>query len=283
MAEHTPLHISIPLFFTGLLFGSIGAIITNGIFLSQSSTETVDVTRTLQVVFSSIFTLAFLITAIISWIELIGESNFMPVKISLLADSKLNKSITTLYHFGEVIEQISFSTGAFLTVIGISTTLTGLGDPFLFFGIVGMAFGYIKFRNRQILMAKMRSLISSNEITNTITLAKKLGVDHSDVIKAVSNLITFESFPARYDFENDMVYYNSSQTFSHGQEVNNYSEPVVSEQIKPATEKTATVVVEQSVSSGGSEPVICPYCGEESITDNPKFCVGCGASMSAAK
>lgn len=282
MEESPQLHIMFPLFFTGLLISSISSIIASSINLSWNPENTLMIPA---IVTSAVLTLLFLIFTIIAWIETSQVHKSIPALAhGPLGSTKINIVFSQFINEAEVWEIIMTVIGAFLIVIGMGTLFVGDGSGSMIFGIILIGIAYYSFNEREKLRSSLRVVLPNYENIHAKQLGKLVNKSSDDVLKAVTYLIAYESFPARIDPDKKMIFFTGTLGVPVRRPEYEYDEVQAVQQAPPQEAFTKQPVKkEEAPAYEGSTGIICAYCGEEAITNDAKFCIGCGASITAAK
>jgi hypothetical protein len=265
MNDSPQLHIIFPLFLTGLTITGISSIIITSLRLSYDPTDARLITA---VITASIITSLLIILVIISWIEITQLHKTVPaIAHGPLSSTKLNHNITNFYNMSEAWEVILFTVGAFFTIIGMGTIFLET-TPFFFIGLLMMGIAYYSYDKTMKTRAQLRAIIPSYSQIHLKQLAKLINKDSDHVQKALTHIIAFEKFPAKVDPETRIIFYNSDQSIS---------------QLDITSKDNQISHLQDENSIEVKKPIICAYCGEEAIFPDAKFCISCGASITAAK
>lgn len=242
---------------------------------STNLTNGVNTGKIFGIIFSSLFTLISLVLAAYTWFELIAVEWYTP---RLLTD-ETELSFQRIADRAQNWEVFLMVAGTLLIPWGIGSWFLGSGNGALIFAIIILAFSYYSFNKRIRLEDSIRNVLPQYPKIKLDELSKMVDDDPEDTKKALLNLIMYENFPAKYDFESNTVIY--SEEYRAGQ----VAKPVYEGGFYvPENEVTS-----QEINKDGADKITkkalptCAYCGEEAIKTDVRFCHSCGASMTAAK
>jgi hypothetical protein len=250
----------------------------------------------LKVIGVSLFTLAMLLLTIFSSIELAEpemtkprirtEGSVRTVDMSQTAKYKakfltkdLDIKIDRFIKKTESWEQMILVFAYFGFPIGISLSIiTGNGSlPFL--ALAGAGFVYYNVNKRLEFRSHLKSRVSNEGNIKLDKLAKMLDRKEEDVKRELFHLISYEQFPARYDFESNTVIYKKIEGDAIVEEV---TEPVVSTRDSEIKTEPVDDIMGSSVPETKQE-ITCAFCGAKPTIEDARFCSECGASMVIAK
>ncbi|OLS29460.1 MAG: hypothetical protein HeimC2_00110 [Candidatus Heimdallarchaeota archaeon LC_2] len=264
--KQNKISISIPIFLSLLLMGSIVGIIGNSILLGSSSEN--EPIRIFKIVVAAIFTLVLLLAVIFSSIE-IAEPDGYKAKIFT---SKTDKWLQSTYNNLESWEFLLVLSNFILLPIGLATSLISDGSPYFVTSAITMVIIYFSYSQRIGTRKSVKAILPGQESISLTDLSKLISKESKIVRKAIVHLISFENYPASYDYSSGIITYLGSSIIS-----NNLDSRV----IEPELTITRKKQVKPKEVTQKKKP--CPYCGEIPIVNHAVFCSDCGASLVAAK
>ena len=242
--------------------------------ISEGGSGTSDTSLILKVIGVSLFTLAMLLLTVFSSVELAEPEKYKAKFLTKELDHKIDKFIKK----SESWEQMILIFGYFGFPIGISLSIiTGNGSlPILALG--GAGFVYYNVTKRLEFRSDLRSRITNEGKIKLDKLAKMLDRKEEDVKKELFHLISYEKFPARYDFESNTVVYKEIE-----------SDDTVTETATVVSARVSEIKSEPEENLSGSiipetkQEITCAFCGAKATIEDARFCSECGASMQIAK
>lgn len=270
--------IAIPIFFIALMIGSLIGIIGNSLLLNSSvsgfdsdfsSASQSKEFRIFKIVVASILTVVFLLMTIFTLIEVFEPEKYKARIITPKLDTWLQKTYENL----ESWELLLIISNYILIPVGIASSLIQGGPEYFVISAISLVIVYFSYNQRVGTRKAIRAVLPTHKEINIRDLGKLISKDPKYVRKAVIHLVSFENYPATYDYSSEIVTYNGPS--SAGISLN---DRVIESEVK------TSVPISQSKST--SQPTSakpCPYCGEMPVVPQAAFCSDCGASLVAAK
>lgn len=270
------LSIAIPILFTALMIGSLIGIIGNSLLVNSSEsgfdTEFSSASqskefRIFKIVVSSILTLFFLLMTILSLVEILEPGDYHARIITPNVDNWLQSTYDNL----ESWELLLILSNFILLPVGIASALIQGGPEYFIVSAISVGIVYFSYSQRVGTRKAIRAALPTHKNISLSELSKLISKDPKYVRKAIVQLISFENFPATYDYASGMITYNGPAPTSVVGRIIEPAIPVSSSKAQPT----------QSPQSSEAKP--CPYCGEIPVVPQAAFCSDCGASLVAAK
>ena len=159
-----------------------------------------------------------------------------------------------------------------LLPIGLATSLISDGSPYFVTSAITIVIIYFSYSQRIGTRRSIKAILPSQKSISLIDLSKLISKESKLVRKAIVHIVSFENYPATYDYATGMINYHGSSIITPNMD---------SRVIEPELTITSKKQVKPKVATLKKKP--CPYCGEIPIVDHATFCSDCGASLTAAK
>jgi len=260
----------VPVFFVLFTVASVISIVGNAVQLQsveEDSSSNNNRTISFKIVVSAILTGLFASTAIFAFIEFfepsVSGNNYKP----RLLTQDFEKMLARIVERSESHEILLFIGAFILLPIGLASSLVSGENEQLIFSVIFIVIAYYTYNNRISTRSSIRRALPLNKEITLPELSRLLSKDQKTVRKALLHLISYEGYPAHYDFKSEKIIYGGellAQT------------TVIPNQDTVVIEETAETVEEKSL-------VPCAYCGATPLVANAMFCSECGASMIATK
>ncbi len=256
----------IPVFTVFLLIASITGIVANGITLDTSDiseqSESDQISITIRIVLSSILTLLFLLLTIFATFEVLSPLNHKPIVLT----SDVDQLMHNFSKKAESWELMMVISGIFFIPLGLGQSLIKGNAGYIIASCLLLIIPIYTYNNRIKIRESIRKILPTHSNINLNEFSRLIGRDRKNVKKNLLYLISFEKFPARFNFETEQIIYMSTAA---AEEARITIEPLIGQSSK--------------VGQTSVESAPCAYCGEKPLVPNAKFCSECGASMVSAK
>ncbi len=264
--KNEKISISIPIFFFLLMMGSIVGIIGNAILL-ESSVEN-EAIRIFKIVVAAIFTLVLLLAVIFSSIDIAEPGDYQ----AKIFTPRVDKWLQNTYDNLESWEFLLILSNYILLPVGLATSLISDGVPYFVTSGITIVIVYFSYSQRIGTRRAIKAVLPSQKTISLTELSKLISKENKIVRKAIMHLVSFENYPATYNYASGMITYHGSTTISGN---------IDSKVIEPELNITKKEQSPSNRMTTSKKP--CPYCGEIPLVSNASFCSDCGASLVAAK
>ena len=271
--EYQEIKLLLPLFFLLMTIASIIGIVSNSILLGTSDLQdggsdfqVDDAEKIIRIVTASLLAMIFLLISIFLFIEIGKPDDYTPRVMTAKVDKKIRvieKNIES--------HEILLLVGAYILFpIGVGISLVSGGETALVFAGIFVIIAYYTYVTRTGLRENIRRTLVLQSSMSMDELSRIIGKDKRRVKKQLLYMISFEKFPAKYDFVEDVIQY-----FGKGEI------KVASTQNVTVSSNTQSTVQRQS--SATTKFPECDYCGATAPVAAATFCAECGASLMPAK
>lgn len=270
--------IAIPIFFIALMIGSMIGIIGNSLLLNSSvsgfdndfsSASQSKEFRIFKIVVASILTLVFLLMTIFTLIEIFEPDKYK----AKLITPKLENWLQNTYDNLESWELLLVLSNFVLLPVGIASSLIQGGPEYFIVSAIFVAIVYFSYSQRIGTRKSIKAVLPTHKEISIRDLSKLISKDPKYVRKALVHLISFENYPATYDYSSGITVYNGPSSTR-----DSLNDRVIESEVKTSVTKSQS---KSSTQPSTAKP--CPYCGELPVVPQAAFCSDCGASLVAAK
>lgn len=228
----------------------------------------------LKVIGVSLFTLAMVLLTVFSSIEIAEPDKYKAKFLTEALDKKIDKFIKKT----ESWEQMILIFAYFGFPMGISLSIITGNSTLPIFALGGAGFVYYNVTKRLEFRSDLKSRITNEGKIKLDILAKMLDKKEEDIKRELFHLISYEKFPARYDFESNTVIYKNIES----DVTETKTAPVVSTRVSEIKTAPVADLSESSIPETKQE-ITCAFCGAKATIEDARFCSECGASMVIAK
>lgn len=260
------------------MIGSLIGIIGNSLLLNSSvsgfdndfsSASQSQEFRIFKIIVSSILTLVFLLMTIFTLIEIFEPDKYK----AKLITPKLDNWLQNTYDNLESWELLLILSNFILLPVGIASSLIQGGAEYFIVSTISVAIVYFSYSQRIGTRKAIKAVLPTHKEISVRDLSKLISKDPKYVRKAIVQLVSFENYPATYDYISGMVEYKGSSIAG-----TSLNDRVIGSEVKVSAPKSQTP---NTAPSASAKP--CSYCGEVPVVPQAAFCSDCGASLVAAK
>ena len=269
--------IGIPTMFLFLLISSIVSIIGASLKLNAAiqSTNGYDATSNqpwlaLRIVIASIFTVLFLLATILGFIEVGEPQNYKAKVLTKQFEARLQFSVENL----ETWELVLIMANYLLLPIGIAEALIYDSSGYIWMSFISIGIVLWSYNYRMGTRKAIKLVLPKEGEISLNSLSQIISRDQNRVKKSLMYLVTYENYPATYDFGTQIITYKGENS-QEGQ--SSYRSPVEDTVVIETPKRNETKNVAKQI----LKP--CPFCDTLPLDPRARFCHDCGASIIPAK